>query len=287
MHATSSRRARSVVRTALAALVTTTALAGLVLGAAQPAAAHPFGAPQSITLSLADPDTVRIHWQVGAQDDLTYLAEYLDLLPDDRIMLDGAVTYDDGDPALLESSPAFRAYLLDHLGVTVGGTTCPGTIVDEKDVLHDGATLDFACGAPVTSATVSVSMLTDLSSLYTTLATGPHGQRGAYGGARTSQEWSFGSDAASASAGPATAPASAPAPAAASPGSSAAGAGRAAALAVGAAALLALAVAGVLLSRRRRREPEPAPEQPAPVCPRRSAAQPSTTSQNPRQGAQT
>ncbi len=155
------------------------------------ATAHPFGDPESAAISLITTDSVRVHWQVGMVDDYTYLAQSLDLLPEERTLLDGVVDARDGDPELVAASPKFTAYLLRHLGVTANGAACRGTVQPIEDLVADGVDVDFQCTGDVTRADVMISMLTDLSAYYTTLATGPEGQREAYNGSQTSYSWSF------------------------------------------------------------------------------------------------
>jgi len=179
-------------RRALGSLLLALLTLGVVVGVAAPAQAHPFGDPQTVTLRLGAPDVVRVHWRVGMEDDLTYLAQDLDLLPADRVMLDGAVDHSDADPALLEDSPALDAYLLEHITVSSSGRGCVGSVVDKDDLLDDGVTLDYRCADAVTSADVRVSMLTDLSPAYTTMATGDGGERAVYDGTHPDHTWSLG-----------------------------------------------------------------------------------------------
>jgi hypothetical protein len=167
-------------------------LAGATACLLAPAAsAHPFGAPPTATVSRPGPATVRVHWQVGAADDLSYLAAHLGLLAPGRVLLDGAVTPQDGDPAVLEGSPRFDTYLLEHVAVTAGGATCTGAVTDKTDVLASGVDVDFTCPRSIDRATVTLSMLTDISPLYSTLATGPGGQKAAYAQDETAHEWTF------------------------------------------------------------------------------------------------
>lgn len=183
---------------ALAALAV--ALIGCVT-LAPAASAHPFGDPESAAISLTGPDVVRVRWKVGMLDDYTYLAEDLGLLPEERVLLDGAIDVQPGDPALLEGAPEFRDYVLRHIRVSVGGQRCSGELAPVDGLAAHGLDVDFTCPEPVTSASVMISMLTDLSSYYTTMASGPDGQRQAYVGDQDTYTWTFGSDAASAETG--------------------------------------------------------------------------------------
>lgn len=183
----SPRRHRARAAAVLVVIAGSVGTGGVL--AAPPAEAHPFGAPQTATLSLADPATVRVRWQVGALDDLSYLAAALGALPADRTMLDGAVAVEPDDPDVLARSGRLEPYLLRHVAVRTADGGCAGTVAPLGDVRADGAVIDFACPAPVTTATVEITTLADLSTLYTTLVTGPDGQRVAYGGSQTSRVW--------------------------------------------------------------------------------------------------
>ncbi|MFD0744998.1 hypothetical protein ACFQ1L_26680 [Phytohabitans flavus] len=95
-----------------------------------PARAHPFGDPQTVAISLdqARPEVVRVRWKVGGLDDLTVLGVALGVLPRDRVMLDGAVFYQDSDAAAVGPSPRFAAYLRERITVTSDGRECAGTV---------------------------------------------------------------------------------------------------------------------------------------------------------------
>ncbi|MGC5165796.1 hypothetical protein [Luteimicrobium sp. DT211] len=181
-----------VIRRALAVAAGAALGAGAVAGILAPAAsAHPFGAPPTATVSRTEPAVVRVHWQVGAADDLSYLAAHLGLLPRDRVLLDGAVTPQDGDPAVLERSRRFDDYVLENVAVTAGGDACSGSVTRKADVLAAGVDVDFRCPRPVARATVTLTLLTDMSPLYSTLATGPGGQKAAYAQDETAHDWTF------------------------------------------------------------------------------------------------
>lgn len=156
--------------------------------------AHPFGDPQTLEVSAdaSDPAVVHLTWKVGAADDLTLLGIHLGVLPEDRVMLDGAVTYDAGDPALVADSPEVADYALDHVVVRSAGADCAGEVAEVGDLTAEGARLVFTCPAPVASATVEVTTLTDLHPAYRTLATGPDGQHQVYAAGAGSYEWVLG-----------------------------------------------------------------------------------------------
>lgn len=180
-------------RSAFTLMVVGAALAvlGLLGGPALSAQAHPLGPPQQATLSLASANQVQITWKVGASDDLSWLAYDLGLLPADRIMLDGAITPQSSDAALLQNSPALEAYLTRQMAVTSQGQTCSPQVSDTHDLTQNGATVVFTCPGPVSHATVELRLLTDLEASYATIATGPDGTQATYTGYATSHDWRF------------------------------------------------------------------------------------------------
>ncbi|MFD2762649.1 hypothetical protein [Micromonospora eburnea] len=170
------------------------AFVAAVLAAPTPAGAHPFGAPQTVAIA-ADrdrPEVVHVRWQVGGLDDLTLLGVALGLLPQDRVMLDGAVFFEDTDAATVGPSDRFAAYLLKQITVASGGRPCTGSVEPPVDLARTGASIDYTCPAPVGTATVGVRMLTDLNPAYQTLATGPGGERAVYGSGEFSHDWILG-----------------------------------------------------------------------------------------------
>jgi len=209
---------------------------------------HPFGDPQTVEISGVG-GAVHVRWEVGGQDDLTLLGIHLGVLPEDRVMLDGAITYDEGDGALVTGSAELPAYVLDHVAVDARGQACAGEVVAVGD-LTDGGGVDLAFTCPVDAdrATVTVTTLTDLHPAYRTLATGPDGQRAAYGGSKESHDWVLPVAAGAASTG------TRPGPPADVPD-----VGQSAAVQMGAvgAALLIVAVGAVALRRRLHRTPPP------------------------------
>ena len=218
------------LRGRLTGLTCALACAAAVFGGPAPASAHPFGDPQTVAIAAdpARPDVVRVHWKVGGLDDLTVLGVALGLLPQDRVLLDGAVFYEDSDAATIGPSPAFAAYLLKQVTVTSDGQECAGTVAPSTDLARAGAAIAYTCPAAVGVATVAVRTLTDLNPAYRTLAAGPGGARAVYTSDAYSHEWTL--------------------------SAVRSGAGRSAALQIGAVAvgLLVVAAAFVLLRRRRR-----------------------------------
>lgn len=213
--------------------------------------AHPFGDPQTVEVARdgTDPALVHVTWKVGAADDLTLLGIHLGVLPEDRVLLDGAIQYDAADAALVSGAPELEAYLLDHVAVSAAGAECTGSVAAVGDLVDDGADLAFACGSAPASATVEVTTLTDLHPAYRTLATGPDGQHQVYAAGAASYDWSLGA----APAGSATATATAADGAV--PAEASLGTGQSAALQIGGvlAAVLLLAGIGSLAVRARRR----------------------------------
>ena len=203
-------------------------------------AAHPFGDPQTleITRDDADPAVVHVGWKVGAADDLTLLGIHLGVLPQDRVMLDGAVAYEQDDGALVQDAPQLSAYLLDHLAVTAAGASCRGEVHAVGDLVADGADVVFTCPQAPDAVELTASLLTDLHPAYRTLARGPEGQHQVYSADSESHTWTLGVPGAPATPGEVT------------PGS-------AAALQIGGVlgAALVLVAVGAAVARRRRRTP--------------------------------
>ncbi|MEU8240916.1 hypothetical protein AB0C07_21955 [Actinoplanes missouriensis] len=174
------------------ALVTLT-VAGIAALVPSPASAHPFGDPQTVAIThdARHPDVVSVRWRVGGPDDLTVLGMSLDVIGKDRARPDGTVDYRYTDAGEVGSSAAFTRYLLDRITVTTGAAPCSGTVQPIRALALKGATVDFACPAPVETATVAVRMLTDLNPAYRTLATGPSGQRTVYEKGHDSHDWTL------------------------------------------------------------------------------------------------
>ncbi|MFD0785419.1 hypothetical protein ACFQZ8_16040, partial [Micromonospora azadirachtae] len=176
-------------------------LAGVLVP--DPASAHPFGAPQRIEVAGGGDHGVRVRWVVGGTDDLSMLGIALGVLGEDRVLLDGAVTYEPADAEALGKAPEFARYLTDRIGVTQDGTSCPGRVDVADDLASDGAEVLFTCPGPVSKVTVTSRMLTDLHEAYRTFASGPDGQRAVYDGAHESADWRISAGTAS---GPRTEP---------------------------------------------------------------------------------
>lgn len=208
-------------------------------------ALHPFGDPQTVVITRDDTrqDVVHLNWKVGANDDLTLLGIHLGVLPEDRLMLDGAVAYDADDAdAVSEATDDLEPYLLEHLQVQVDGATCTGKVGDVGDLVEEGADVAFTCAAPVDEVSVTVTTLTDLHEAYRTLATAPGGQRGVYEKSDDTQTWEMGAFHSGSSDQPMSA-------------------GSSAALQIGGVlgVVVLLAVGWSLVARRRRRRSTPSP----------------------------
>ncbi|WP_127507290.1 hypothetical protein [Actinoplanes solisilvae] len=176
----------------------TLAVVGIATGSAalapSPAAAHPFGDPQTVAITPDGqrPDHVQVTWRVGGPDDLTLLGVSLGLLPGERAKADGTVDYRYTDPGVVGSSAKFTGYLLDRITVTgADARPCTGDVEPIHALALKGATVDYVCPGPVATATIGVRMLTDLNPAYRALATGPSGQRAVYDSATESHAWTL------------------------------------------------------------------------------------------------
>ncbi|MFC5923858.1 hypothetical protein [Micromonospora vulcania] len=166
----------------------------ILFAPATPAGAHPFGAPQTVAIS-ADPqrhEVVHVRWKVGGTDDLTLLGVRLGVLPQDRVMLDGAVFFQPSDAVALGPSEPFAGYLRKQITVTSDGDRCAATVVPPSDLAASGVTVDYVCPGPIGKVSVGVRMLTDLNPAYQTMATGPNGERAVYGSGRYAHDWVLG-----------------------------------------------------------------------------------------------
>jgi hypothetical protein len=163
----------------------------LSLTSVSPAAAHPFGDPQTVTVG-ADGSVVHVRWKVGGLDDLTLLGVALGVLPEDRVLLDGAVVYQPADAATIAPAPEFSDYLLRRITVTSHGADCRGAVRPVDNLAKTGVSIDYTCPAPVGEVAVTVRTLTDLNPAYKTLATGPDGARAVYGDGHDRHEWTLG-----------------------------------------------------------------------------------------------
>jgi hypothetical protein len=197
---------RPVQRPVLRTLAAVGALAAIGSGAvvtAEPAQAHPFGDPQTVAISLdpARAEVVRVHWKVGGLDDLTLLGVNLGLLPQSRVMLDGAAFFGPADATTIGPSAEFSAYLLRQIKVSTNGRECAGVVDAPKELAKVGVDVVFTCREPVGKADITVRTLTDLNAAYRTLATGPNDDRTVYSIDKDTYNWSLGTPTAAGQAG--------------------------------------------------------------------------------------
>ncbi|MFI5926377.1 hypothetical protein ACIA3K_10345 [Micromonospora sp. NPDC051543] len=172
-------------------VVTSAAFTLTLLTTAIPADAHPYGYPQTVTIATdaARPDLVRLRWKPGGVDELTLLGVHLGLLPQDRVLLDGAVDTRDTDATVLAASPLFATYLLKQMTVSSDGHACAGVVGKTSD---SGVDVDYTCPGPLGVARIEIRMLSDLDPAYRTVATGPKGKRQVYGPDEYSHDWLLG-----------------------------------------------------------------------------------------------
>ncbi|MGC4770177.1 hypothetical protein ACLQ25_14560 [Micromonospora sp. DT44] len=189
-------------------IVISAAIALTLLATAGPADAHPYGYPQTVTVApdAVRPDVVHLTWKAGGVDELTLLGVHLGLLPQDRVLLDGAVDTRDADATVLASSASFANYLTRQMTVSSDGRACAGVVGRVGDIAVSGVDVDYTCWGAVGIARVEVRMLTDLDPAYRTVATGPKGKRQVYGTDEYSHDWLLGDAPPISAATPASAP---------------------------------------------------------------------------------
>ncbi|MEK8108465.1 hypothetical protein NKG94_32735 [Micromonospora sp. M12] len=118
-------------------------------------------------------EVVHLRWKVGGADELTLLGVRLGLLPQERVMLDGAVSAQPSDATALASSEQFASYLLKQMILTSDGHPCAGTVDPPRDLTNSGVDVEYTCSGPVGIARIEIRMLADLDPAYRTVATGP------------------------------------------------------------------------------------------------------------------
>ena len=165
-----------------------------LLAPAIPAGAHPYGYPQTVTIAAdaTRPEVVRLTWKAGGVDELTLLGVRLGLLPQDRVLLDGATSFQASDATVLASSAPFANYLLTQMTVSSDGRACAGAVDPPSALVGSGVDVDYTCAGPVGVARIEVRMLADLDPAYQTVATGPGGKRQVYGPGRYAHDWVLG-----------------------------------------------------------------------------------------------
>ena len=153
--------------------------------------AHPFGDPQRLEISGDGDRGVQVRWSVGGTDDLTLLGIALGVLPEDRVMLDGAVIFEESDDEALAEAPELVDYVEQRITVSQGGEPCVAEAMVAEDLAADGVDVAYACPEPVREVSVAARMLTDLHPAYRTLAEGPDGQRAVYDAGHETADWSL------------------------------------------------------------------------------------------------
>lgn len=168
----------------------------LLAGLATPAAAHPFGDPQTLDLT-GDGSTVTAVWK-ASPDDLTALALHLKVLKEKRTFVyeNGALVpgeSDDADAVVLAESEELADYLTERIAVKRAATPCPGRLVRADQLATEGAEVEFSCTGSVTDGPVDVTVttLTDVHPAYRTLASAG-GERVAYSETESTHEWRLG-----------------------------------------------------------------------------------------------
>ncbi|TXS46948.1 hypothetical protein EAO75_29290 [Streptomyces sp. uw30] len=150
----------------------------VLLGAAGPVQAHPFGTPP-VARVKAEGRALKIIWS-AQQDDLDVLRKAAK-----------------GDEA---------AYLGSHITVRQKGRGCgPGT-VDTLRIASKGALIHYNCPEPVDTVTVTITALTDVNSAYRTISVTPKGGGGLHTASSPARTLDFGAGGSptTASTGPAT-----------------------------------------------------------------------------------
>lgn len=156
--------------------VVVTLAAGAVLAAvASPAAAHPFGPPPTARIT-ANGDTLTVAWS-ATPDDAVAIGEELGVMPEGSTAAyrqDAAaqVAPSAADEAALSASPALHAYIAERITAAQDGSPCRPEIPPISDFVHEGVRLLLRCPEPVTTVTLSITMLHDIHPAYRTLATG-------------------------------------------------------------------------------------------------------------------
>jgi hypothetical protein len=194
-------------------------IAGLaVLGVGlTPAEAHPFGPPQSVTISVASPadaasdanaadaepteatgPVVTVRWSPGAVDDLALLWQHLRDGAVDQTALNDPTSVSLGDAAAaareMRADPRLESYLKTNIAVSTDAGPCAAALRPIASLPRDGATLEFSCTAGASDAEVRVSTLTDLHPAYRIFATGPGGAKAVYDIDHVVRRWSLDGD---------------------------------------------------------------------------------------------
>ncbi|SEF12669.1 hypothetical protein [Jiangella alba] len=176
-------------RRLVAALATAAAVAAI--GAATPAAAHPFGPPLSARLDV-DGAEVAVTW-TAAEDDWVNLGEFLGAFTgqtDQTGGIGGQLTGAD----LLARSDNLPSYLLSHFVVEQDGRPCEGQVTQLEELLTLGAGMVYTCPRPVGTVQLTVTTLTDINENYRTVVTSDDASEPAqalFTNTTATQQWSF------------------------------------------------------------------------------------------------
>lgn len=177
---------------ARALLVGSLALVVIAFGSPSPVQAHPFGSPQTASITAGGRDgAVAVRWLPGAVDDYSYLAAGIGLVDRDRTQGRGGLLYAKQDADTLAASTQFERYMADHITATTSGRTCPARVTIGDHLVADGVLVELACPPRSEDVQIVVSMMTDLHPAYRTLATGPNGQRFVYTSTAMEHTWSM------------------------------------------------------------------------------------------------
>lgn len=101
-----------------------------LLATAVPADAHPYGYPQTVTITAdaARPDVVHQTWKAGGVDELTLRGVHVDLLLQDRVTLHVATSHQPSDATALAPSAPFANYLIRQMTVSGAGQACTSAV---------------------------------------------------------------------------------------------------------------------------------------------------------------
>ncbi|MEV4761142.1 hypothetical protein AB0J89_00745 [Micromonospora chokoriensis] len=135
-----------------------------LLATAVPADAHPYGYPQTVTITAdeARPDAVHQTWRADGVDELTLLGVHADLLLQDRVLLDGATSHQPSDATTLALSAPFANYLIRQMTVSGAGQACASAVSRASDLAASGVDVDYTCPDPTGVARIEIRMPSDI-----------------------------------------------------------------------------------------------------------------------------
>jgi hypothetical protein len=223
----------------------------LVLLAAAPAHAHPFGPPPTALVAVRG-NAVLVEWR-SAPDDAIAIGIHVGLLPEETMEaylgVQTQVAPSAADEETLARSPELHGYLLEHIQILQDGQRCEPHLEPVGDFVHEGARVIHECPTDVEAVEVEITMLHDVHSAYRTFAIAEDDStvpaQAVFTVAQPRQRMDF----------------TGTGPEAANPAGTAAGdTGTAAGLAALGAITLAAAAAGIVLARRGRDRRAAAPQ---------------------------